>query len=66
MRDSTQAANASNQGSAALPLGIAIGAAVGVILGGVTRDWGVWLPIGIGVGTALGIALAEAGRSKGP
>jgi hypothetical protein len=66
MPDPTQPANTPNQNSAALPLGISFGTAAGVILGGVTGHWGIWLPIGIGVGTALGIALAAAGSSKGP
>ncbi|PCC68464.1 hypothetical protein SAMN02745121_09092 [Nannocystis exedens] len=66
MPDPTRLANTPNQDSAALPLGISFGAAAGVILGGVTGDWGVWLPIGMGVGTAVGIALAAAGRSKDP
>lgn len=37
-----------------LPLGMVLGAAVGVIAGALTRRWGICIPVGV----ALGILLA--------
>lgn len=63
MPDVTQSANAPKQSSAAFPLGLAFGAAAGVILSSITGHWGLWLPVGIGVGTAVGLALSGAGAA---
>ena len=37
-------------------LGVAIGAGVGIAMGGATHQPGVWLPLGIGIGLAIGVA----------
>jgi hypothetical protein len=47
-------------------LGMVFGAGAGVVLGGATGEWGVWLPIGIAVGLAIGIAVAWGSQGKRP
>jgi hypothetical protein len=47
-------------------LGMVLGAGAGVVLGGATGNWGVWLPIGTAVGLAIGVAVAWVTRGKRP
>ena len=49
-------------------LGIALGGAIGTVLGAALHQYGAWLPIGIGVGVAVasGIAERQARCGAGP